>query len=60
MIAFIDDHRQAYGVETICRPPINRFSADHTEHSRRFEWIAHPDKIVAAVRRGHQVLASSR
>jgi hypothetical protein len=44
----------------ICTPPINRFSADHTEHSRPFEWIADPDKIIAAVRRGHQVLASSR
>src|SRR5580698_10183938 len=27
---------------------INRFLADHNEHSRPFEWIADPDKIIAA------------
>jgi hypothetical protein len=39
---------------------INRFLADHNEHSKPFEWVADPDKIVAVVRRGHQVLASIR
>jgi hypothetical protein len=39
---------------------INRFLADHNEHSKPFEWVADPDKIIAAVRRGHQVLDSIR
>ena len=35
---------------------INRFLDDHNAHSKPFEWVADPDKIIAAVRRGHQVL----
>ena len=37
---------------------INRFLADHNEQSKPFTWTADPDKIIAAVRRGHQALDS--
>jgi hypothetical protein len=33
---------------------INRFLDDHNAHSKPFQWVADPDKIIAAVRRGHQ------
>jgi hypothetical protein len=35
---------------------INRFLEEHNQHSRPFTWTADPDKIIAAARRGHQVL----
>jgi len=37
---------------------INRFLDHHNAHSKPFEWAADPDKIIAAVRRGHQALNS--
>jgi len=37
---------------------INRFLEEHNQQSKPFTWTAGPDKIIAAVRRGHQVLAS--
>ena len=37
---------------------INRFLDEHNQQSRPFAWTADPDKIIAAVRRGHQVLNS--
>ncbi|HZZ24960.1 MAG TPA: IS630 family transposase [Roseiarcus sp.] len=37
---------------------INRFLDDHNAQSKPFQWVADPDKIIAAVRRGHQVLES--
>jgi transposase len=37
---------------------INRFLNDHNAQSTPFQWVADPDKIIAAVRRGHQVLDS--
>ena len=37
---------------------INRFLAEHNAEPRPFKWTADPDQIVAAVRRGHQVLDS--
>jgi transposase len=37
---------------------INRFLDDHNAHSKPFQWVADPDKIIAAVRRGHQMLDS--
>jgi transposase len=42
------------------RPPSrhHRFLDDHNAHSKPFQWVADPDKIIAAVRRGHQVLDS--
>ena len=37
---------------------INRFVAETNAAPRRFTWTADPDKIIAAVKRGHQVLDS--
>ena len=37
---------------------INRFVAEHNNAPMPFTWTADPDKIIAAVRRGHQVLNS--
>jgi DDE superfamily endonuclease len=37
---------------------INRFVAQTNQHPKPFIWTADPDKIIAAVRRGHQVLDS--
>jgi transposase len=37
---------------------INRFLAEHNQQSQPFTWTADPDKIIAAVRRGHQILDS--
>ena len=37
---------------------INRFLDEHNTQPRPFTWTADPDKIIAAVRRGHQVLNS--
>ncbi len=37
---------------------INHFLEQHNQQSQPFTWTADPDKIIAAVRRGHQVLDS--
>jgi transposase len=37
---------------------INRFLDQHNQQAKPFIWTADPDKIIAAVRRGHQVLDS--
>ena len=37
---------------------INRFLKEHNETPKPFIWKADPDKIIAAVRRGHQMLVS--
>ena len=37
---------------------INRFLAETNDDPKPFTWTANPDKIIAAVRRGHQVLDS--
>jgi transposase len=37
---------------------INRFLEDHNAQAKPFQWVADPDQIIAAVRRGHQVLKS--
>jgi transposase len=37
---------------------INHFLAEHNTHPKPFTWTANPNKIIAAVRRGHQVLDS--
>jgi transposase len=37
---------------------INRFLDDHNVQSKPFQWVADPDEIIAAVRRGHQALDS--
>jgi len=37
---------------------INRFLVEHNTHPKPFTWTASPGKIIAAVKRGHQVLDS--
>jgi transposase len=37
---------------------INRFLDEHNLEPKPFTWTADPDKIIAAVRRGHRVLDS--
>ena len=37
---------------------INRFIAETNQTPKPFTWTANPDKIIAAVKRGHQVLDS--
>jgi transposase len=37
---------------------ISRFLDEHNEEPMPFTWTADPDKIIAAVRRGHQALDS--
>ena len=37
---------------------INRFLEDHNAQVNPFQRVADPDEIIAAVRRGYQVLAS--
>ena len=37
---------------------INRFVAETNHHPKPFVWTADPDKIIAAVKRGHQALES--
>jgi transposase len=39
---------------------INRFLAETNDDPRPFTWTADPDKIIAAVRRGHHALDSIR
>ena len=36
----------------------NRFLEDHNANSKPIQWVADPDKIIAAVKRGHQALDS--
>jgi transposase len=38
---------------------INRFVIEHNAEPKPFTWTADPDKIIQAVRRGHQVLDSN-
>ena len=35
---------------------INRFLEEYNQQSKPFAWTADPNKIIAAVKRGHQVL----
>ena len=37
---------------------INRFLAETNDAPKPFQWTANPDRIIAAVKRGHQVLDS--
>jgi hypothetical protein len=39
---------------------INHFLQEHSQQSKPFNWTADPDKIIAAVKRGRQVLDSIR
>jgi HTH-like domain len=45
MIAFIDDHRQAYGVEPICRALPIAPSTDHAHAARRADPSRLPDRV---------------
>ena len=38
---------------------INRFLAEHNDNPKPFTWTADPNKIIAAVKRGHQALDSN-
>ena len=38
---------------------INRILAEHNRQPKPFTWTADPDKIIAAVRRGHQAALDS-
>ena len=38
---------------------INRFLAEHNVQPKPFVWTADPDRIIAAVKRGHQALDSN-
>jgi transposase len=37
---------------------INRFLTEHNQQPKPFKWTADPEKIIAAVNRGHQALES--
>ena len=37
---------------------INRFLDEHNGEAKPFTWTVDPDKIIAAVKRGHQALDS--
>ena len=37
---------------------INRFVSDHNTKPKPFVWTADPDRIIAAVKRGHQTFNS--
>jgi len=50
--------RGVFGSVTDLQAAINRFLDHHNAHSKPFHWTANPDKIIAAVRRGHQALDS--
>ena len=37
---------------------INRFVTEHNEEPKPFVWTKDPDRIIAAIKRGHQMLDS--
>ena len=50
--------RGVFGSVTELQEAINRFLAETNQNPVPFNWTADPDKIIAAVRRGYQVLVS--
>ncbi len=56
MIAFIDDHRQTYGVEPICRVLPIAPSTDHAHAARR----ADPERLPARAKRDAVLIAEIR
>ena len=50
--------RGVFGSIVELQAAINRFLAETNDNPNPFTWTADPDKIIAAVRRGHQVLNS--
>jgi transposase len=51
--------RGVFGSVTELQAAINRFLEEHNQEPKPFHWTADPDKIIAAVRRGYQVLDSN-
>jgi hypothetical protein len=47
-----------HGLNVDLQAAITRFLKEHNQQSKPFTWTADPDKIIAAVKRGHQVLNS--
>lgn len=43
---------------TVLQAAINRYLTEHNQQPKPFIWTADPDDIIAAVKRGHQVLDS--
>jgi hypothetical protein len=39
---------------------INRYIAEQDTEPKHFVWTAHPDRVLAAIKRGKQALESSR
>jgi transposase len=50
--------RGVFGSIVELQAAINRFLAETNDNPKPFTWAADPDKIIAAVRRGHHVLDS--
>lgn len=50
--------RGVFGSIVELQAAINRFLAETNNHPKPFTWIADPEKIISAVRRGHQALDS--
>ena len=50
--------RGAFGSIVELQAAINRFLRETNDAPKPFTWTADPDKIIAAVRRGHQTLDS--
>jgi hypothetical protein len=50
--------RGVFGSVVDLQATINRFVAETNNYPKPFNWTADPNKIIAAVRRGHQVLDS--
>ena len=48
--------RGVFGSVVELQAAINRYLAETNDHPRPFQWTKDPDKIIAAVRRGHQAL----
>jgi len=48
--------RGVFGSIVELQAAINRFLAETNNDPRPFTWIADPEKIISAVRRGHQGL----
>jgi hypothetical protein len=53
-----EERRVSLGVDL--QAAINRFLVEHNKKPEPFTWTADPDKIIAAVKRGHQALDSVR
>jgi hypothetical protein len=55
---FVEAERAVFRCVVDLQATINRFVAETNHVPKPFTWTADPDKIIAAVRRGHQVLDS--